>query len=304
MKTGIKTAFIVNGRGRSRLRFYKNFDRARTSLQGEFDVVTTSFSSHAENLAKEMAQSGYSHIIAVGGDGTLHEVVNGIIRSGQTNVAVGLLPNGTANDYARTLGASFNMKHLLGAINEGHTTPVNLGSIRFADGQRKVFMNIAEVGLGVDVVKRVNGSGRWLGSDLTFATAILRSFMSYKNKPIQVKTSDWSWEGKVNSFIIANGRYFGSGLCIAPNASPENSQFSIVIIGDVSIRDYLKYLPMLKKGELLTHPEVMYKEAQELEISSNEELGIEADGEYLGNGPATISLEPRSIRFITAMRKP
>ncbi len=299
IKKGSKTAFIVNGRGKNRLRFLKKFEQHKSLLHGEFHVVTTSFVGHAQRLAEEMAKDGFSNIIAAGGDGTLHEVANGVSNAGQTDIVIGLFPNGTANDYARTMGVSTNIAHLFAQINQGHFTPVNLGVVHFADDQKKTFVNIAEIGLGVDVVQRVNRSSRWLGPNTTFATAIIQSFLSYKNRHILVETDDWNWEGLVNSFVMANGRFFGSGLCIAPEASPVSTDLSVVIICDISIKDYLKHLPKLKKGEKLDHPQVIYKRAGKLKITSNETLGIEADGEFLGNGPVTVSVEPKALNFLT-----
>ena len=101
---------------------------------------------------------------------------------------------------------------------------------------------------------------------------------------------------------MANGKYFGSGLCIAPAADPMHGNFSIVVIGDITIRDYLKHVGKLKKGQRLQHPAVTYKTADTLEITAEEQaLGIEADGEFIGNGSFKVTLATQKINFIQKM---
>ncbi len=294
----IKTAFIVNGRSKNKKRFLKKLNLHRHLLKGEFSVVYTSEAGHALSLAREMANEGFTHVIAVGGDGTLHEVVNGIVCSQNPTCAVGLFPGGTANDFAKTVNVSGDMEQLINLINSGQGVPINLGSITFADHSQRKFVNIADLGLGVDVVHRVNRSGRLFGGNFTFFKAILLTLLSYKNQQIRVKTKEWEWSGKINSFVIASGKYFGSGLCIAPGASLASESFSVVIIGDITIRDYLSHVRKIRKGLKIDHPEVTYKVADRLEISSEIPLGIEADGEFIGNGSFIIELERKKLNFL------
>ena len=299
----IKTAFIVNGKSKNKKRFARDLDRYRHQLAGEFTVVHTSQAGHALYLAKELANEDFTHLIAVGGDGTLHEVVNGVQRSKNPACAVGLLPGGTANDFAKTMDARWQFEELVGMINNRVSIPIHLGLITFNDGSQKHFVNIADLGLGVDVVRRVNRSRRWLGANFTFFKAIIISLLTYKNKAIRVKTRDWEWGVKINSFVMANGKYFGSGLCIAPAANPMHDNFSIVIIGDITIKDYLKHVGKLKKGQRLQHPAVTYKTADTLEIPAEAQaaLGTEADGEFIGDGSFKVTLAPQKLNFIQKM---
>ncbi len=292
-----KTAFIVNGRKSVRKRFNHLLKKHRHLLQGEFNAVYTSDTGHGKLLAKELTNDGFSHIIAVGGDGTLHEVVNGVMMAEQRNSIVGLLPSGTANDYAKSLKASSNFPDVIKLINQHKSTPVNLGKIYFEKGPAEYFINIADMGLGVEVIQRVNKSARWFGSNLTFAKAILESFSIYKNKPLSIHADGWDWTGKINSVVVANGKYFGSGMCIAPEADHQGNDFAVVIIGDITIRDYLKHVRKIKKGEMIDHPEVQYQRATKIQISSDGQ-GIEADGEFIGSDPIEITLKKGSLNFL------
>ena len=302
----IKTAFIVNGKSKNKKRFSRDLKRYRDQLRGEFTVVHTSQEGHALDLARELANENFTHIISVGGDGTLHEVVNGVYLSNNPACAVGLLPGGTANDFAKTVNVPWSFEELVSLVNEGSLTPINLGVITLGDGSQRCFVNIADLGLGVDVVKRVNRSRGWLGANFTFFKAIVLSLLTYKNQEITVKAKDWEWKGKINSFIIASGRYFGSGLCIAPAASPVGKNFSVVIIGDITIGDYLKHISKIKRGDLLIHPSVTYKTAETLEITggSTDTLGMEADGEFVGNGSFKVGLKLKKLNLIHKVDQP
>ncbi|MEM6360517.1 MAG: diacylglycerol kinase family protein [Bacteroidota bacterium] len=291
-----KTGFIVHGRRSIVNRFNKQFDRFGKLLEGEYNVVLTSESGHAKALARELANDSYTHVVGVGGDGTLHEVTNGVMLSDNTNCIVGLLPFGTANDYAKSIGSKNELIDLINKINKGETKRVNLGRVSLASGKVEYFINIADLGLGVDVVQRVDRSGKLLGSSLTFSKAIIQSFLTYKNQYISVKADNWTWEGKINSFIVASGKYFGSGMCIAPDANFYADEFSIVIIGDVTLRDYIRYLGQIKRGKRIDHPAVQYKRAGVLTIDSK--FGIEADGEFIGLEPTTIKLLKKKLVFL------
>ncbi|MEM9390574.1 MAG: diacylglycerol kinase family protein, partial [Bacteroidota bacterium] len=265
-------------------------------LQGEYNVLITSESGHAKALARELANDSYTHVVAVGGDGTLHEVINGVMLSDNTNCIVGLLPFGTANDYAKSIGSKNELTDLIKRINKGKTKKVNLGRISLANDKTEYFINIADIGLGVEVVQRVNRSGKLLGSSLTFSKAIIQSFLTYKNQHISVKADGWAWEGKVNSFVVAIGKYFGSGMCIAPDADFNGHEFSVVIIGDVTVRDYIRYIREIKKGKKIDHAAVQYQRAGLLTINSKS--GIEADGEFVGTEPTTIKLLKERLIFL------
>lgn len=291
-----KTAFIVHGRRSIVRRFTREFDRCSRRIEGEYKVFVTSRPGHAKSLGKELALEGHTHLVAVGGDGTLHEVVNGVMHSQHPECTVGLVPAGTANDYAKSIHATNDLFRLIENVNQAKYQRVNVGAIRLSDGLVEYFVNIADMGLGVDVVKRVNKSVKILGPNLTFSKSILQSFLTYKNQEVSLQAADWSWEGKINSLVIANGKYFGSGMCIAPDADVFGDDFSIVIIGDVSISDYLKYIGKIKKGERIDHPAVHYRKASSLRIQSK--FGIEADGEYIGELPHAVEIRKRSLKML------
>jgi diacylglycerol kinase (ATP) len=293
-----KLGFILNGRNGRKKIFYKDLKHIRQSIKNiEFNVIETNQIGHAASIASEFIVEGYTHLIAVGGDGTLNEVVNGIMNNYKEDLVLGVLPYGTANDFVKSTDLPLNLVDLFEAISKEKVRKIDIGLIDCISDKR-YFINIADIGIGAEVVKRVNKSKKRLGSYLTFFKAIIETFMVYKNQDVICKTTEWQYAGKINSLVMANGKYFGSGLCIAPDAQLDNGQFSIVISGDITLKDYLKNVSKIKKGDLVNHPLVEYKSAYKLELSSTEPCGIEADGEFVGYTPAIIQVIPKKLNLL------
>ncbi|HNP20147.1 MAG TPA: diacylglycerol kinase family lipid kinase [Fulvivirga sp.] len=293
-----KVGFILNSRISRKKKFYQELDHAKRTLRNvEFTVAETLQAGHAKILTGVFIKQGFTHLIAVGGDGTLNEVINGFMDQYQEEIVVGLLPYGSANDFAKTIRSPSNMVDLFEAVSKERSSKIDVGLVQFQDSKR-YFINIADVGIGASIVQRVNKSKKLLGAGFTFFGAILRTFLSYKNQNINCKTHDWEYEGKVNSLVMANGKYFGHGLCIAPDANLADGQLAILISGDITIWDYIKNVKTVKKGIRVNHPLLQYKTANKLELTSEVPCGIEADGEFIGTTPATISVAAKKIRFL------
>lgn len=287
-----KVGFIVNKKARKKESFYKAFNSIKREFNFGFNILETSGPGGGISLAKAFCNDGYSHIIAVGGDGTLNETVNGVIGSGGT-AKIGALPYGTANDFKNSMGLPNNLKELAQAIKNNWATTIKTGIVHYHTYDKtpstRYFINIADLGIGADVVRRVDKARKRPGPNLTFMSAILQAFFTFKNVQLTCQTGEWKWAEKANSVVIANGKYFGSGLCIAPDADPKSENFQIVLTGDVSVKDYLKNLLALKKGKRIKHPLLEYRNAAKIGIISNEHpCAIECDGEFLGYTPVSI----------------
>lgn len=241
-------------------------------------------------------------MVAVGGDGTLHEVINGVLQSNisaNEYPAIGLLPHGSANDFARTACISNAIEELFELIQSNTTQKIDLGKIILQQKQEtRYFINIAGVGLGPEVVQNLERSSSVMGPGFNYFKHIIKGFLSYVKKEVSCTSSTWQWKGKLLQMAVANGRYFGNAICMAPDAKLTDGKFQVAIFGDLSIWDYLKNLGNLKKGVKINLPEVSYHEAQEVLLESNDSCSIEADGEYVGLAPATISVLPEVIHFL------
>ena len=207
------------------------------------------------------------YLVAIGGDGMLNEVINGYMNSDEAlreNVTVGLLPYGTGNDFSKTIGMRNDIEQLAGLIENDQTQPVDIGEVQYKSHEgvtkTRYYINITDIGIGGLVVKTVNQSSKFLGPDLTYKKAILQAFFTYKHAKVRLTSDSFQWEGPILCLCMANGRYFGSGMCIAPQADVSNGKIQLVIFGNVSLMDYLKNMSKIKKGEILEHPEIHYEQ--------------------------------------------
>lgn len=149
------------------------------------------------------------------------------------------------------------------------------------------------------VVKKVNESSKFLGADLTYTKSILQAFFTYKHSKVRLTSDNFQWEGPILSLCMANGRYFGSGICIAPQAEVADGQIEIVIMGNVSIMDYLKNMSKIKKGKILEHPEIRYEQVRSCRIEAlDAECPVDMDGEFIGYTPIELNIKEHALNFL------
>jgi YegS/Rv2252/BmrU family lipid kinase len=297
----MKIVFVANNKNNRLARVLPGLEEHFRNL-GRVQVLSTLREKHAIDLARGATENRCDYLIAVGGDGTLHEVINGLMQSNlPTNSypAIGLLPYGSANDFAKTANISKALGALMDLIRAKSIRKVDLAKIILhKTGEIRYFINIAGVGLGAEVAQNLAGSSSALGAGFLYFKHILKGFLKYSKKQVSCTGSTWQWTGPLLQLAVGNGRYFGHGICIAPDASITDGQFQVVIFGDLSMWDYLKNIRKLKKGVTIDHPGVWYHSSREVLIESDDPCGIEADGEYVGLAPATITILPKVIQFL------
>ena len=272
----------------------------------DYQVVfkETQISISATNLAVEAISEGTDFLISVGGDGTMNEVVNGFFISKTIKeIPIGLLPYGSGNDFARTLGCNRSIFKLFEAIKKRKTIKSDAGEVSYLGFEgmirKRIFINITDVGIGGMVSKNVNKSDKKLGAGFAYVKAILKSFLLYKHKYIRLEAENFQWEGKVLSLCLANGRYFGGGMCIAPEADIADGKMDLVLLANVSLLDYIKNVSKVKKGKKIKHPEVSYHKTSFCKITSTDkDCPIDMDGEFIGYTPLELKLMPLSVTLI------
>lgn len=299
----MKIVFVVNNKNNRLARLLPALEAlSREPGLGSVRLVSTLWRGHAVELARQAARDGCDYLIAVGGDGTLHEAVNGMMQSNipaNALPALGLLPYGSANDFARSAGLTKSLEALKTLIGSRAFQRIDLGKIVLEPGgETRYFLNIAGAGLSPEVAQRVAQSSSLLGPGFHYFQNILKGFLAYQKKVVRCTTPTWQWAGPVLQMAIAKGRCFGDGLCVAPEAQLDDGLFEVAIFGDLSVWDYLKNLGNLKKGHKINHPHVYYHRDTEVRLESDDACGIEADGEYVGLAPATFSVVPKAIRFV------
>jgi diacylglycerol kinase (ATP) len=276
---------------------------------GAFAVAFTERGGEATEIAEREARGGRRFVIACGGDGTISEVANGILRAG-SEAELGVLPSGTGGDFRRTLDVPARAADAARSLREGKTRALDAGRVTFlnerGEEESRFFVNVASFGMGGEVIRRVKsreglpaGAARLLGGKLSFAAAALQSALTFEKPSVRV-----SLEGGAESqltvanFCVANARYFGGGMKIAPNAKLDDGLFDVVAVGDVSAATILTNSYRLYLGTHLGMSEVNHARARHLSArpASGDEVKLEVDGELVGRLPAEFEILPGALR--------
>lgn len=302
----MKIAIILNSISLQKKYFYYEVLPALRAVY-DAEIFETLSPNDAVLLASKAVEKKFDVILAAGGDGTVYQVINGILNQKDdypTLPPFGIIPLGSGNDFARCLGITPQPAQLVSALGDFKPRRLDVGQITCHrshgsyDTVMRYFINEADVGMGPEVVRKVMASARPFGSAVAYFMAILSTFATYKPLPVKATTPGWAWEGNIRTLAIANGKYYGNGLCIAPDARPDDGLFNTFICGAVSVFDFIRYSGDLKKGRHIRIPEISYNQANAMGLSSPDPCIIETDGEILGYLPARIELLPHAIATI------
>ncbi|HUW05596.1 MAG TPA: YegS/Rv2252/BmrU family lipid kinase [Williamwhitmania sp.] len=297
--------FIVNSK-KTKLNQFRREVSSCFAPAFRVEFLVTNGHRSAEQLALQATNQGFRYIIAVGGDGTVSEVINGVMLAPveqRSRVIVGVLPWGTGNDFARTLRAPSSIARLKEQIEQHRVGLIDLGVVTYIDhdghSTSRYFNNIADVGIGPNTIIAAGKMSTWLGATLAFSLAAINSLLFIKPEPIYLEAENTSYSGKVKCVCIANGRYFGSGLGIAPQASITNGTLSIVVVEDVSALLFLRFMRSLRAAKPIIHPKVHYHTANEVTIAAGERaIPLDIDGEVPGFAPVSAKILPASIALL------
>jgi YegS/Rv2252/BmrU family lipid kinase len=296
------TVFLVNpasSNGATGRRWPELAHRAaQLGLEGE-----TFFSErpgHLIELAERAARDGAELMVAAGGDGTLNEVVNGIVRAG-TQTEVATIPLGTGMDFVRTYGIPNRFDDAVKTAREGRTRTIDVGRVEYRtwDGKdaERYYANVGSVGMSAAVAQRANGMAKTMGGKATFFYALVRVFFEWDNTPVTVELADGDRrEAHMHDVIVANGQWHGGAMWLAPDAKPDDGLFDVILIGDVTKRDFLTTAPKLYKGTYLAHPKIELLRSRSVSVNAPERLPIELDGEQVGTTPTRFEVVPAALR--------
>jgi len=301
-----KVTFIINGTAKRKERVKKNL-RENLSVH-EVNFLETTFAGEAVELAQKAIEGGTNYLIAVGGDGSVNEVVNGCMKCDAEllrNVTVGVYPYGSGNDFVKSLGVTKDIAQLNELINNDRTSKVDIGKVDYVglndQAATRHYMNIMDVGIGGDVTELLSRSSRFMGAQFNYHKAILQSFLTYKPVEVSLKSDDFSWKGQALSLIMANGRFFANGMCIAPQASISDGMVQLVIMGKVSVWDYIKNMSKVKRGEIIDDPEITYVKVNSCSIDAQPKTcPIDMDGEFIGYAPLNLTIIKGGLNFLAA----
>jgi len=292
-----KIAFVVRGNLKDPDKFRANISRY---FQNEYEVFLkfTRHGGHAVDIVEQLMEEWQpDYLVGVGGDGTFSEVVNGYMLAPaeiREKVILAAFPRGAGNDFARTAGKIESMEQLYQVVQSHETRMLDVVKVSYSEnGVEKIryYDNSFDIGLGGLVCKFVNSSGKKWGSNFTYFYNILRSFLLFKRIPVTLKSDEYEFQGKVLLIVLNNGRFFGSGLCVTPDAKLDDGKVNVLIARKINILQFLRYVPSLKHERKINHPEVFYAELSQCTIESPvKDCPIEIDGEVIGNVPLRIEV--------------
>ena len=268
---------------------------ARLGLEGE--TLFSEQPGHLIELAAAAVDGGAALVVAVGGDGTLNEVVNGIAGR---EVELATIPIGTGMDFVRTYGIPTSFDEAVQVARDGRPRTIDAGLVRYrtwgGDSAERWFANVGSVGMSGAVAQRVNGMSKALGGKATFFYALTRVFLEWENTEVTVRLDGAERRGRMHDVIVANGVWHGGGMMLAPAAQPDDGLFEVVLIGDVSKVDFLSTAPKIYKGKHVNHPKVEVLRSARVEVDAAEHLPIEVEGEQVGTTPAAFEVVPGALR--------
>ena len=275
----------ASGRGRGA----RSEKQIRAALP-DSEILETQKSGDAETFAFEAATRG-QHVAAAGGDGTLNDVLNGVLRVKQ-NTSIAVLPLGTGNDFARTLKIS-SLETALQTIRTGVARPMDVGVARSEMGER-FFLNVAGAGFDAVVAKRIN-NGRFLRGTAAYVAAVLATLETFRAAELKLSCDGETENLRALLCAVANAQSYGGGMRIAPDALLDDGLFDVCTIADATPLEFVRAFPSVFAGKHLSHPKVTLRRAQSIRIESETPWPVLLDGELWGETPVEFTIVPRAV---------
>ena len=283
---------------------------------GTFTPVFTERPGQAAEIAADAARRGTQLIIACGGDGTISEVANGILISGK-DAELGVLPSGTGGDFRKSLGIPRRSRDAAKILRTGRSRQIDVGRITYTtstgEQETRYFLGVASFGMTAAVIERVKQRSpewlpfkgpKWLTGRLSFGASMLQTAMQSKACRVVVQADDQPEQNlTLVALCVANARYFGGGMKIAPDAKLNDGKFDVVSVGDLGAFKIFTNAPRLYLGAHLGMQQVGHALAAKVQARATlktEEIAIEVDGELPGRLPATFQIVPSALRVRTS----
>jgi diacylglycerol kinase (ATP) len=281
----------MSGRGRSGTKW--------ATVEGQFKAAgATIFLTERSGHATELARRAEGLIVAVGGDGTVSEVAEALIGTDQP---MAVIPLGTGNDLARSLGFGTDIEKAAEAALNGE--PWRIDAYRWTcGGQQGHGVNIAGCGFDAVVAARINEGYRWIRGTQAYIAAMLESLVRYQPAPVQICVDGESLETTAMLIAVANAQSYGGGMRVAPNAGLDDGLLDVVVVQGLPKLQFLKAFPQVFKGTHVDHPRVRVLRGRYVEIQATPSLPFLVDGELIGASPVKIEVVPKALTVMRPRR--
>ena len=281
---------------------WKEIQQLLNSKNIDYSFVFTQFSKHEIELVQNAIQQGFRNIISVGGDGTLHNIVNGVMMQRyvkSSDITIAVLPIGTGNDWIKTYNIPNNIKRAIDIISERKTILQDIGQIEIATGKISYFNNVAGLGYDGYIAKKLQELKR-LGA-ISYLIAGIYGFLFYKKSIFKITMNQTIIETTCLMTMVSICKFSGGGMQFSKKGDPIDGLFDITIVKNITLLDLILNIKKLYNGKIVAHPKVAtYKTNKIIVDPQNSKPFIQADGELIGTGTATFSLIEKGIHFVIA----
>lgn len=271
----------------------------------EFKYVFTEKPRQATEIARGLIKAGFDLIIGVGGDGTLNEISSGFFSdySGKAinqDAALGIIPSGTGSDFIRFMKVPREFEKSAALIKNSKNKKIDIGKITYsgANAKEQYFINVADFGLGAEVIKKISNVQASRRGALTYYRGLLTTLLNYRSKTVTLTVDGrQQLQGEYLIGAVANGRIFGGGMIIAPQAEADDGYFDLVLIESMKKLEILTNSRLLYSGAIAKNPKVHILKARNIKVESPDEVHIEYDGEMGEKLPAEFSIIEKALNF-------
>ena len=281
---------------------WKEIQQLLNNKNLDYSFVFTQFSKHEIELVQNAIQQGFRNIISVGGDGTLHNVVNGVMMQRYVNssdITIAVLPMGTGNDWIKTYNISKNIPKAIDSILKRKTILQDIGKIETETGVVSYFNNVAGLGYDGYIAKKLQEVKK-LGA-LSYLIAGFYGFLFYKKSAFKILINHKITTPVCLMTIVSICKFSGGGMQFSEKVNPNDGLFDITVVKNLTLFDLILNIRKLYNGKITEHPKVATYQTNEITIiPQNSNTYIQGDGELIGIGSATFSIIEKGVRFVIA----
>ncbi|MBR9989691.1 MAG: diacylglycerol kinase family lipid kinase [Gemmatimonadetes bacterium] len=274
-------------------------ERELESRRLEFDIVETEGPGHAVELARRAADASVARVVAAGGDGTVHEVANGLMSASGAPPSLGLIPIGTGNDFVKMVPGTSSRAQAFETLASGIEKPVDVGVARW-DDRTEYFMNAMGTGIDVEVVRQMRRSG-WMPGMMIYLAALMRALVNFRPIPVRLQIDELDSSGSIMILAVCNGPSIGGAFRVCPQARPDDGVLDVCVVSELPLHRILRVVPRVLRGTHEGQPGISMHRGTRVRLGGigGDPFPFQLDGELReANGDVDVSLAARQLNVV------